>query len=104
MELVRLQKVVPGDRWINGELVRMHLEHGFVGKAEDDLKKCKDATGWCDMLGAHVMHTSGNWRPADSAWTVALARMPESFRCAWLDPTPVIEDRKLREQLTTMSC
>jgi hypothetical protein len=104
MELVRLQKIIPGDRWINGELVRMHLEHGYVGRAEDALKKCRDATGWCEMLSAHVMHASGKWVAADSAWSVLLARVPESYRCEWLDPSPLIEDAALREKIGAMSC
>jgi hypothetical protein len=103
-ELQRLQRRLPGDRWMNAELVRMHIEHGYLGRAEDAVKRCRDVAWWCAALDAYVMHTTGDWARADSAWSRVLARMTQEERCAWLDPSVVIQDRDLRESLEDYSC
>ncbi len=102
--LTRLQRRIPGDRWINGELVRLHVEHGYPDRARDAAAKCVDASWWCHALRAYVVHAGGSWRAADSAWSVALSRMSSEEKCTWLDPTPLIEDRKERESFAESSC
>ncbi len=103
-ELVRVQKKVPGDRWVNGELVRLHIEHGFPVRARDAVDKCQDSGWWCTALRAYAIHASGSWLSADSLWSVALARMSPRERCEWLDPTLAIDDKKLRELLSEVPC
>jgi hypothetical protein len=103
-ELQRLQRRLPGDRWMNAELVRMHIEHGYLGRAEDAVKRCRDVAWWCAALNAYVMHTTGDWWRADSAWSGVLVRMTQEERCAWLDPSVVIQDRELRRTLEEYSC
>jgi hypothetical protein len=44
------------------------------------------------------------WRRADSVWTIALASMPESEQCAWLDPSILVPDEAFRAAFLEASC
>ncbi len=103
-DLTKLRKTIPGDRWINGEIVRVEVERGNVVRAMESLDKCKAEAWWCGALKAYVIHASGLWRRADSAWTMVLGSMPVSERCAWIDPTWVIRDKEFISNYRAASC
>lgn len=97
------RKIIPGDNWISGELVRIALERGTADRAMDEAERCRAEAWWCSMLRGHVMHSGGDWLSADSTFSVALAQMPYQQRCIWLDPTSVVREgafrREWREQV-----
>jgi hypothetical protein len=98
------RSVIPGDRWIVGEIVRIHVENGYLGRAEDELKECKSDVWWCGALRAYVQHLTGDWAGADTAWSHVLQELPASERCAWLDPSPVVEEASLRRFIAELPC
>jgi hypothetical protein len=75
-----------------------------VGHAEAAVGRCRDMEWWCAGLSAHLMHLSGAWQNADSAWSLVLKRMAPEVRCAWLDPSPVISDRRLLREIRDYTC
>jgi hypothetical protein len=95
---------IPGDRWIIGELVRLHTDHGQLGRAEDELKVCRAEAWWCGALRAHVKHQMGEWVAADSIWSEVLSALPAEERCEWLNPASVIGDGETRDWIDSMSC
>ncbi len=103
-DLSRLRKSIPGDRWLNGEIVRVEVERGNVIRAMESLDKCKAEPWWCGALKAYTIHVAGMWRRADSAWTKVLALMPERERCAWLDPTWLVRDKVFVEIYRSARC
>jgi hypothetical protein len=94
----------PNDRWLSSELIRMDMDRGWYIPAFERVQRCKGEEWWCTGLAAYVMNMAGVRARADSAWTRALAVMPERERCAWLDPTWVSDDKPFRKAYQSASC
>ena len=97
-------KKIPGDIWLNGELVRIDVERGQYVRAMESAMACKSEKWWCSALRAYVTHQSGMWLRADSAWTDALDQMPLEERCAWLDPRPATDDEAFHQKFAEADC
>lgn len=84
----------PGDEWIASQRVRYLLEAGRHADAVNVANRCT-ASGspyLCAALVGLAYHDSGAVAAADSAFTAALAMMPDSVRCRWTDISLLLED------------
>lgn len=75
----------PSSDFIAGQRVRYLLEAGEDSAALAGLARCAAAAWWCMALRGLVWHDAGLEAPAASAFDSALAAMPDSLRCRWLD-------------------
>ena len=87
-----LAGILPGDRWIAGQRVRYHVEAGDTTASIAAARECEGTDGWCAALAGYAFHAAGAYARADSAFEVALARMPDEERCDWLDLERVAEE------------
>jgi hypothetical protein len=99
-----IHKVIPGDRWILGELLRLPLEHQSYGLALEHLSHCASDDWYCNALIAYMLQISGALPRADTVWTRVLGMMPDIERCAWLDPSWVSSDPGVAKTIRSMTC
>lgn len=81
----------PGDEWIAGQRVRYQVEGGGAREAVAAARECRSTRWWCRALEGYAAHAAGQYPAADTAFTAALAAMPEGERRDWLDLQQVIE-------------
>ncbi len=81
----------PGDEWIAGQRVRYQVEGGGARTAVAAARECRSTRWWCLALEGYAAHSAEQYPAADSAFTAALAAMPENERRDWLDLQPVME-------------
>lgn len=93
----------PRDGWIAGQHVRYLLEAGRPDSAVVAARQCESERWWCTALEGLALHVGERYVAADSAFNAALARMPESQRCDWLDIRQLVE-RRLAQQLSRADC
>lgn len=74
-----------GDEWIVGQRVRYLLEARRHREAIDATKECLSTAWWCSALAGLVLHRTGAYDVADSAFEAALGAMPTEQRCKWTD-------------------
>ncbi len=86
-------RAAPSDGWIAGQRVRYELEAGAPDSALASVSPCGAAPWWCDALRGLALHVGEHYVGADSAYGRALAEMPDSLRCEWLDLSPLLEGR-----------
>lgn len=117
--------VHPRSGWIAGQLVRYRVEAGRheealeaalecgrraragesrdgrrrgdpAGAAADDEAVEPASDWWCDALAGYVLHADERFGAADSAFSVALARMPRDTLCEWTDLSLLLEGEAAR--------
>ena len=93
----------PEDPWVMGQRVRYYIEAGNLDDASRVARSCRAVDWWCAALAGAVHHVSRQYVAADSAFAVALRRMPEAQRCEWLD-VGLIVDGRWRRALRESSC
>jgi hypothetical protein len=84
----------PSDEWVASQQVRYLVEAKRYARAREVAERCT-ASGsayFCRALAGVAMHDSGAVAAADSAFTAALAAMPDSTRCKWLDIELLLDD------------
>jgi hypothetical protein len=81
----------PRDRWIAAQRVRYLIEAGHDSAAVEAARDCADESWWCPGLLGLALHEEGDGAAADSAFSAALAAMPESERCRWTDISQLLE-------------
>ena len=84
----------PGDEWVAAQEVRYLIEAKRYADAAKIADRCT-ASGSpyrCHTFAAAAYHDSGAVAAADSAFTAALAAMPDSVRCKWMDISVLLED------------
>lgn len=86
----------PDDPWVAGQRVRYSLEAGQLDRAMEVANDCHAADWWCASLAGAVHHVSRQYVGADSAFAVALQRMPDAQRCDWLDISEIADPRWTR--------
>ena len=96
-QLDSLSELLPGDDWIAGQHVRYLIEAGDLTAADQRARRCAATRWWCDALVGMVHHAAWRYADADSAFALALARMPEAERCAWTDLTALFADSLARD-------
>jgi hypothetical protein len=93
-QLDTLGRAFPGDEWIAAQQVRYLLEAGRHADAIRIADRCT-ASGsryFCGALAGVAYHDSGAVAAADSAFGSALAAMPDSVRCRWMDISVLLDD------------
>lgn len=86
-------RAAPADGWIAGQRVRYELEAGAPDSAFIQLASCGAAPWWCDALRGLALHAGGHYARAETADDRALAEMPDTLRCRWIDLSPLLEGR-----------
>ena len=84
----------PGDEWVAAQEVRYLIEAKRYADAARAADRCT-ASGSpyrCRMFAAVAYHDSGAVVAADSAFSAALAAMPDSVRCKWTDISVLLDD------------
>ena len=101
--LAKAAAALPGDRWIAGQRVRYLVEDGRASDAVTAATECRAAIAWCASLAGYAFHAAGDFARADSAFSAALAAMPQRERCAWTD-IRLLLDGDARKRYERMSC
>ena len=84
----------PGDEWIAAQRVRYLIEAKRYGQAVHVADKCTTSGSAyrCRAFAGVALHDSGAVGAATSAFSAALAAMPDSVRCQWTDITLLLDD------------
>jgi hypothetical protein len=90
-ELEKANAMLPGDDWIVGERIRYMIE-SRDSTTVSVARSCEASKWWCDALLGLALHMRGEFAAADSAYSAALAQMPELTRCHWLNLAPLLDD------------
>ena len=85
-------RTLRGDAWIAGQTVRYLVEVDSVDAALDAARACKAPAGWCHALAGYAAHSGSRFALADSEYSIALAAMDSTERCAWLDIRDLLTD------------
>ena len=101
--LVAGAEAIPGDGWVQGQIVRYLGEGGEWEFALHGLDPCPpiDAS-WCLALRGLSLHGSGRYVEAESAFRESLAGMSPDQRRAWLAPDDVA-DGDVRDRLEDLA-
>jgi hypothetical protein len=75
----------PGDDWLAGMRVHYRIEARALSAADSVARGCRATPWWCHALIGYAAHVRGDLPLADSAFALALSRMPEETRCEWRD-------------------
>ena len=94
---------LPGDEWIAGQRVRYLLQSGRPAEALATARACPVAPWWCRALAGLALHVAGDFGPADSAYSAALAVMPPDERCRWTDISSLL-DATLARRYRRLPC
>jgi hypothetical protein len=89
-DLQNLSQRAPHDGWITGQRIRYLLESGKDSTAVDVARSCSASEWWCAALLGLSLHESGMGLGSDSAFSHAVATMPENERCRWTDMSLVL--------------
>lgn len=71
--------------YIAGQRVRYDVEAGDTAGASAAVRHCAATPWWCHALRGLVAHRAGAEAVSAAAFDSALAEMPDTLRCAWLD-------------------
>lgn len=84
----------PGDEWIAAQQIRYMIEAKRFADAIRVADRCTESGSpyRCRAFAGVAFHDSGAVYAADSAFSRALAAMPDSIRCRWTDISPLIDD------------
>jgi len=94
----------PANPWLAGQLVRYLVEGGFADEALAVTTPCTLAERWwCAALRGYALHADGHFAGAESAFTTAIAAMPDSLRCRWTDLSALLRGT-LRKRYRRLPC
>lgn len=75
----------PTSDHIAGQRVRYALDAGEPLSATEFLDDCAATVWWCQALRGLAWHRAGKESRSAAAFDSAIAAMPDTLRCAWLD-------------------
>ena len=96
-------RTLRGDSWIAGQTVRYLVEVDSTEAALAAARSCKASASWCHALAGYAAHSGSRFALADSEFSIALAAMDSSERCAWLDIRDLLTD-ELSERYEKADC
>ncbi|MGH7678979.1 MAG: hypothetical protein ACRENU_10970 [Gemmatimonadaceae bacterium] len=102
-------RLLPEDQWVLAQKTRYLLEAEREEDANTMATSCAARAtasvtrAWCLALAGYTAHRRGDYSRADSAFTRALAEMPEAQRCEWQDLS-IMLDGKAAGQYKKLSC
>lgn len=82
--------LLPGDGWIAGQRVRMHLDQGDLGAVRRAVDECRASVWWCTGLRGLMHYWLRDLSTADRMFQDALEAMPEVERCKWRDASSLL--------------
>jgi hypothetical protein len=84
----------PGDEWVAAQQVRYLIESRRFADAVRIANRCTESGSryLCRAWAGVAFHDSGAVAAADSAFSAALAAMPDSTRCQWTDISLLLDD------------
>lgn len=80
-ELDALGLADPSSDYVVGHRVGMRVKAGLEDEALDVAQECGASAWWCAELTGFALHVKGEFAAADSAFRIALDRMPTGVRC-----------------------
>jgi hypothetical protein len=100
-------RILPGDRFIVGQRVRLTVDQQDDSAALQAARRCKatvpaDAS-WCAALEGFVLTRLGDVVGADSAFRRSITVLPINERCRWTDVRALLE-QSARAQYEKLSC
>jgi hypothetical protein len=93
----------PGDGWITGMRVHYRIDGRNLTGADSVARSCSATAWWCLALAGYADHALGRAAAAESAFTEALAAMPEAEGCEWRDIS-VLLPSNTRRYYEKLSC
>lgn len=94
----------PADSWIAGQRVRYRIDAlDTAGAVAVATRGCGVPGWWCYALRGHALHVAGQYDAAGKAFDVALVGMPADDRCAWENPSVLLE-QPYRDRVKRLSC
>jgi hypothetical protein len=88
--------VIPGDDWILGHVVGMHLNNDSPDRAWQVAAECSGTLWWCLELQGLVLHETGRYAEAEAAFLRSLSGMPPVVRCQRHDLRWLMNDQEDR--------
>src|SRR5687768_1342847 len=92
-----------GDGWITGMRVHYRIDGKDLVGADSVARGCAASAWWCLALVGYAEHALGRAAAAETAFTQALATMPESDGCKWRD-IAVLLPSNTRRYYEKLSC
>lgn len=86
--------IIPGDDWILGHVVGMHLNSDNPDRAWQVAAECSGTPWWCLELQGLVLHETGRHAEAEAAFLRSLAGMPAVVRCQRHDLRWLMNDQE----------
>jgi hypothetical protein len=83
-------ELLPGDRFILGQVVYALTKFGRGDEALSIARACPAVAWWCAVLEGHVLWEAGRRTDARGAFERAMASMPEDVLCSWNDIMPLL--------------
>jgi hypothetical protein len=97
-------RLLAGDAWMSGQLVRYLVEADRIDDAlQFATTDCHASASWCSALAGYAAQSGHRFAAADSAFTVALSSMDDAERCRWLDLAKLM-DGELGRQFDRQDC
>ncbi|HEU4719795.1 MAG TPA: hypothetical protein VFS59_00420 [Gemmatimonadaceae bacterium] len=93
----------PGDPWIAGMRVHYRIDGKNPAGADSVARACGASIWWCRALVGYAEHALGRAAAAESAFTEALAAMPDAEGCKWRDIS-VLLPTNTRRYYEKLSC
>lgn len=93
----------PADRVIFAQRVMYRLEAGDTSAALAVAATCRTAPWWCSALRGYVLHATGDFDGASTAFDAALATMDSVRRCTWSDISVLLPPRT-RRSMKSLPC
>ncbi len=94
MVLDSAQRRFPGDKWINGQLVRYLVSAKRTDDALEAVNRCRARKWWCEVLRGFILHQSNVPVEAQEAYRQAVQDMPLPRRCVWSDISYLLDSKK----------
>lgn len=92
-DLAAVAERIPGDEWVLAQRVYYLVEAGSTRAAESLVRRCAaPESWWCDALLGYVLHETGRFVPADSAFAEALGGMPNAAREWYRTPEFILDE------------
>jgi hypothetical protein len=94
----------PGNRWVEGQRVRLLIDQGEIEKAADVASsQCHISQAMCAMLEAHSMMVAGFKPAAEATYSNAVNHMTTAERCGYLDISYLL-DLNTRDAYSELGC
>jgi hypothetical protein len=96
-------RLLPGDPFIAGQRVRLHVDQMQYPQALRAAKECEADFWWCFALTGYVHYILRDNGKATDAFTQSRKLMPDSLHCAWDDVTELLAF-SARQEYEKLSC